>query len=100
MDLRVFLVKMVVFCIGVSRVFCENSGDLWLIEQDFVKFGKEQAYEAYSQKLLRGFWNGKEGGCCSFAQKGVDSPQYVYLTPVGDVRGLEQLMDGKGAAYC
>lgn len=96
MGLRGLFAGIVLFCLGSSWGFCSNQGELWVIEQDFVKFGKGEAYEGYKKGLLEGFWSDAgKGPCCTFAQREVDSAQYIYLMPVGDYGVLETFMDKK-----
>jgi hypothetical protein len=67
--------------------FCAN-GDLWFIEQDFVKFGKKEAYEEYKKETLKQ----DLGSFSTFAAQGEDSLHYIFLVPVKDYRGLGTFM--------
>jgi hypothetical protein len=75
---------LVIFSAVVGVAFCGN--DLWLIEQDFVKFGKKEAYERYKKEILT------ESSIATFAAEEDDLLQYIYLFPVKDYCGLGDLM--------
>lgn len=70
--------------------FCEN-GDLWFIEQDFVKFGKKEAYEEYRKEMLKK----NLGSFSTFAAQGEDSLHYIYLVPVKDYHGLGNFLQSR-----
>jgi hypothetical protein len=83
---------VVCFISGSILGFCEN-GDLWLIEQDFVKFGKKEAYEEYKKEMLK-----KElGSFLTFAAQGEDSLHYIYLIPVKDYNGLGNFLERRAS---
>lgn len=72
--------------------FCADE-HLWFIEQDFVKFGKKEAYEKYKKALL-----GSEISAFStFAAQSEDSLQYIYLIPVKDYCGLGEFLQKRAA---
>ncbi len=54
--------------------------DLWVIEQDFVKFGKKEAYERCKKGLLKG---------PVFGYKDINDPEYLFLSPLKAVKGVE-----------
>lgn len=58
-------------------------GDLWVIEQDFVKFGKMEVYEASKKESL---------GKGVIATKEADSLRYIYWIPVGDYKGVQSFI--------
>lgn len=78
------LVGMGLFQMGHS----ENS--LWLIEQEFVKFGKKEAYEEYKKQQQNHFV--RQLNVPRYALEDIDSSQYIYLIPVRDFKGLNTLM--------
>lgn len=80
-----FLMCVLLCFLGGTGCFAE---ELWLIEQDFVKFGKGEAYERYKKALLEGFWKGAREDTCAFAEQGVDAAQFFYLIPVKNWSGL------------
>ncbi len=99
MGLRGFFTGILLLCIGAAGV-CAEEGDLWLIEQDFVKFGKGDAYEKYKKELLEGFETyAKRGPFCTFAQREADSSQYIYLAHVKDYNGLKDWMQMREGYY-
>lgn len=68
---------------GTIFKLCGNEG-LWFIEQDFVKFGKQDAYEEYKKEML----NKEFGSFAAFAAQEEDALHYIYLVPVKDYCGL------------
>lgn len=94
MLLRSFWAGLALFCMAAMGGLCGDKEDgLWLIEQDFVKFGKNDAYEKFKKEDLEGFWAyAKKGPYCTFAERGVDSPQYIYMVQVKDYSGLGEWM--------
>lgn len=83
---RVFL--GVIGAVWMSFGHCNG---LWLIEQDFVKFGKKDAYEAFKKNQERDF--AERVGFSRFALEDEESSQYIYLIPVHDYSGLSSLME-------
>ena len=75
-------------CLGTVLGYCDSS--LWLVEQEFVKFGKKDAYEGYKKEQQVNFV--KKIGFPRFAIEDADSSQYIYLIPVRDFKGLSALM--------
>ncbi len=66
--------------------------DLWLFDQDFVKFGKKEIYEKLKREMLKDEF----GDFSAFAvQEQQESMQYIYLVPVGDYGGLQRLLEGR-----
>ncbi len=65
--------------------------DLWLIEQDFVKFGKKEAYEAYKKDLQKDFV--RNIGAAQYCIEDAESSQFIYLIAVRDFKGLSTLME-------
>lgn len=69
-------------------------GEIWLIEQEFVKFGKRDVYE-----LLKKEWNTKYKAFLKKEEKvhpilaveDFDTPQYIYLTPLTNYASLNNL---------
>jgi hypothetical protein len=89
-DFMRFKGLLVIFSAMVRVAFCGT--DLWLIEQDFVKFGKKEVYEKYKKEMLVG------SSMVAFAAQEDDLLQYIYLFPVNDYSGLGDLMQ-KRADY-
>ena len=83
-DFMRFKGLLVIFSAMVRVAFCGT--DLWLIEQDFVKFGKKEVYEKYKKEMLVG------SSMVAFAAQEDDLLQYIYLFPVNDYSGLGDLM--------
>jgi hypothetical protein len=80
--------RFLVGLMGTILAYCGDNEDLWLIEQDFVKFGKKEAYEEYKKDMLKQY----AGGFSTFAMQEEDSQQYVYLIPIKDYNGLKEWM--------
>ncbi len=90
----IFFGFLLVFMAATSG-YCEEweESDLWVIQQDFVKFGKGEAYEVHKKGFLKGFQKYlRQGPICTYAEKDIDSPQYIYLSPVRNYKGLGEWM--------
>lgn len=85
------------FLLVLSALLASSLGfcaDLWFVEQDFVKFGKKEAYEKYKKEML----SQHIGSFSTFAVQAEDSLQYIYLIPVKDYCGLGDFLQ-KRADY-
>lgn len=66
--------------------------ELWLCEQEFVRFGKKDAYEELKKSWNSAFASHFQGkGVMSpvLAIQDLESTNYVYLTPMHDYSGLD-----------
>jgi hypothetical protein len=68
--------------------YCD--GGLWLIEQEFVKFGKQRAYEDFKKEQQLSFV--KRMGVSSICVENAEDSHYVYMIPVSDFKGMNALM--------
>lgn len=75
-------------CLSAGLAYAEDG--LWLFEQEFVKFGKKDAYEAMKKDQQRGFF--KKVGFPRFCIEGSEGSQFIYLIPLKDFKGLSDLM--------
>ncbi|MGE3535407.1 MAG: hypothetical protein AB7H48_11305 [Parachlamydiales bacterium] len=75
----------------------DASSDVWLVRRDFIKFGKKEAYEATKKEFLQGFsqFVKKRDAFTFYAIEVFDSPEYLFLTPLGTFGGIERLMKQK-----
>jgi hypothetical protein len=89
MPFRCFLLILNLFLGNVLSVCGEEN--LWFIEQDFVKFGKKEAYEEYKKEMLKNHL----GNFSTFAAQGDDSLQYIYMVPVQDYCGLGNFLQNR-----
>jgi hypothetical protein len=80
---------------GFAMGHCDEG--IWLIEQDFVKFGKRDVYEAFKIEQKADFL--KKVGFSRFCIDDVDSSQYIYLIPVQDFNGLNALMKRRSSFH-
>jgi hypothetical protein len=65
--------------------------NLWLIQQDFVKFGKKEVYEKLKKEML----SEQFPPFSAYAMQEHDSMQYIYLIPVMDFNGLGDFIGKK-----
>jgi hypothetical protein len=85
-------IRIWVFAVSIFGSVFAFGEDLWLFDQDFVKFGKKEIYE----KLKKGMLKKEFGSFSAFAvQEQQESMQYIYLVPVGDYAGLGGLLEGR-----
>lgn len=75
-------------CIVALAGYCDDN--LWMIEQEFVKWGKKDAYEEYKKDQQKDFV--KKVGFSRFCIEDNDASEYIYLIPVKDFKGLGSLM--------
>lgn len=75
-----------------------DAGSVWVVEQDFVKFGKKEAYEKYKKETLEHFTSFVRKGTFSFiCLEAGDGTQYLFLTPLDGFSGMESLMQKRNA---
>lgn len=90
------LIGFVCGLLAVAGVQAKQSevSDIWMVRQDFVKFGKKEVYEAAKKQYVQGLsqFERKRALFSSYAIQAIDSPQYLYLTPVGSYGGLDRLL--------
>lgn len=74
-----------------------EASNIWIVQQDFVKFGKKEVYEITKKDYFQAFSQsiGKKEGFPSYGLQAFDSPQYVYLIPIGSYNGIDRLMEQK-----
>ncbi len=72
--------------------------EMWLLRQDFVKFGKKEAYEAHKKEYFQAYakFVKKSVVFPCYAMQVLDSPQYIYLTSVDSYSGVDRLVKQKG----
>lgn len=83
--------RALIAVIGVLGAAAGHCNGLWLIEQDFVKFGKKDAYEAFKKEQEREF--AQRVGFSRFAIEDSEASEYIYLVSVDDFKGLSSLME-------
>ncbi len=88
--LHVRILTLCVAILGSVLGFCDEQ-NLWLIEQDFVKFGKKEVYEKLKKEML----SEQFGPFSAYAMQEQDSMQYIYLIPVKDFNGLGDFIGKK-----
>lgn len=65
---------------------------IWVVRQDFVKFGKKDAYEAQAKEYFDSFEKKvKRHSFPCYVMQVLDFPQYLYFMPIGSYRGLDRL---------
>ena len=87
----------------VTNILAAKNGKeqapIWMIEEDFVKFGKKDVYEELAsnwiERLLK--FSSKKTVFPSFAFQDLENPQYVYFTPLSSYGALDTLMNTKRA---
>jgi len=87
---RLFAYHLIIFfCFSLS-VFAAKKEELWLFQQEFVKFGKRDFYEEWKKQWLQK-WKIQEGKKLPIlAIEDKDSSQYIYLIAVENFNGLER----------
>lgn len=81
-------------CLITRMGWCK---DVWLIEQEFVKWGKKESYEAYKKEQQKNFV--KKIGFPRYAVEDPEDSAYFYLIPVKDFKGLNSLMKARIACH-
>lgn len=69
---------------------------LWVVEQDFVKLGKREAYEKYKKENIEGISKGKEFSVFAFEES--DRAQYLFLVPLPSFTAVGKYTE-KGTQY-
>lgn len=75
----------------------DGESGMWLLRQDFVKFGKKDAYESHKKEYFQAYSKFAKGKVVfpSYAMQVLDSPQYIYLTSVDSYGGMDRLVKQK-----
>ena len=85
----------------ITNVLAAKSGKeqapIWMIEEDFVKFGKKDAYELLESKWIERLlkFSSKKTVFPSYAFQDLENPQYVYFTPLKSFGSIDTLMQTK-----
>lgn len=78
---------MILALFGAVSIDAKSGDELWLLEQDFVKFGKKEVYEATQMQIAK---KGEKGAPFeTYALQDTSNPEYLYLTPVKTYAGLD-----------
>lgn len=90
----VWAIFLAVFSITNLNAKISETTDLWLIRQDFVKFGKKEAYETALKSTFSDFsqFIKKRDVFAFYAIQVLDSSQYIYLTPLGSYSNFDKLI--------
>ena len=92
-----FRVALISACFSVFGSTVDERSSFWLIQEDFVKFGKKELYESNKSQWLKGFneglesrgvWRQKKAQFSIIGMQGLDQPQYIYLTPLEGKEGV------------
>ena len=99
--MRIFLTSILV-AFGLMGIVhsapIEDDSSVWLIQEEFIKFGKKDVYEAQQQSWLQGFkkilstggfWRSKSGFWPIYGMQAIDEPQYIYLIPLKNTAALD-----------
>lgn len=79
----------------------QEESSVWLIQEEFIKFGKKEAYESLQQSWLQGFkanlssggfWRTKSNFGPIYGLQAIEEPQYIYLIPLKDVSALSDFL--------
>lgn len=86
-------------CTTILSYGQSSEKELWMIEQDFVKFGKREAYETLKNEMIQGLYNYKDKGkpLGVLGVQDLENPEYFYLTPIGTFSSLERFSKMKSA---
>ncbi|MBI3236305.1 MAG: hypothetical protein HYZ48_01140 [Chlamydiales bacterium] len=80
-------------------VFLEagNPSEIWMMRQDFVKFGKKEVYETAQKRYFEDFTQmlKKKEGFPVYAFQVLDSPEYFYLSPIKTYSGIDRMLQQK-----
>jgi hypothetical protein len=81
--------------------YADDTESLWMIEQDFVRFGKKDAYEKLKKEKLKAFarYSKDKGQFSCYGMQESDSPQYIYLTELENYSGLQTFMRKMASFY-
>lgn len=98
--MKLFFKIFVFFSALFSFVWAETSQDqslYWIVQEDFIKFGKKDMYETQQKGWLdgfchsgqgSGFWRRTNGFIQTIGLQGLDEPQYIYLIPLQGTNGI------------
>lgn len=81
------------FCLSFGHAFASPIEDYWLVQEDFIKFGKGDLYLAEKGKEI------KELKTKTFGIEDLENPQYVFLSPLkslADLSLLEPFAENRG----
>jgi hypothetical protein len=107
--MRIFLMSILVTFGSFGVLHCapvEEDASVWLIQEEFIKFGKKEVYEAQQQNWLQGFkktlssggfWRSKSGFWPIYGMQAIDEPQYIYLIPLKNTAALDDFLVKKSA---
>lgn len=79
----------------------QEESAVWLIQEEFIKFGKKDAYESLQQSWLQGFqkslsaggfWRTKNSFGFIYGLQALEEPQYIYLIPLKDTAALSDFL--------
>ena len=93
-----FLRGLWVFIVWIGVVLAQplmaesgDEGDIWVIQQQFVKFGKKELYESTKKSYVQSFGQflAKKSGLMTYAFEDLNSPQYLYLTPLKNYAAVD-----------
>ena len=93
-----FFLKMLAICIGISSLgytaYKDDDSSLWLIQEEFIKIGKKEAYETLQNQWMQGFakklegsdgfWRVKKSLWSIYGLQVQQEPQYMYMIPLPD----------------
>lgn len=96
--MKFFLGSILLSCVAATSLWSvslDEESSIWLIQEDFIKFGKKEIYESQEQLWLQGFkknltatggfWRGKKNFWPIYGMQALDEPQYIYLIPLKDI---------------
>ena len=107
--MRIFLMSILVTFGSIGVLHCaplEEDSSVWLIQEEFIKFGKKEVYEAQQQNWLQGFkktlssggfWRSKSGFWPIYGMQAIDEPQYIYLIPLKNTAALDDFIVKKSS---
>jgi len=99
--LRVFCVWMVMALASPLMAQGGDDGEIWLVQQQFVKFGKKELYESTKKAYMQSFGSflKKKSNLLTYAFEDLNSPQYIYLTPLKNYAGVDDYLAQKRAHF-
>jgi hypothetical protein len=80
---------MILGLLGAISLYADPGaeGGLWLLQEDFVKFGKKEVYEVAQKQLMRGL--GSKPPYATFSLQDANNSEYLYFTSVKTYGGVE-----------
>lgn len=90
--MKVFIF-LLVFCSSFGQAFSSPLEEYWLVQEDFIKFGKGDLYLAEKGREI------KELKTKTFGIEDLENPQYVFLSPLkqlADLSLLEPFAENRG----